>query len=112
MRGRQTERKSLIVIAARNTTSTNSRFGSTGVGPAIEGNSSTGSYSKRSPSNPSRPQDRAIDTALHDAALVADQLNHGSLGAGYHAAAAVHTHGGFVRDDREKVSDGCPRSSG
>ena len=37
-----------------NTTSTNSRFGSTGVGPAIEGNSSTGSYSKRSPSNPSR----------------------------------------------------------
>src|ERR1019366_4068017 len=37
-----------------NTTSTNSRFGSTGVGPAIEGSSSTAWRSKQSPSIPSR----------------------------------------------------------
>src|SRR5260370_32168540 len=37
-----------------NTTSTNSPFGSTGVGPGIEGSSSTGSYSRQSPSTPSR----------------------------------------------------------
>src|ERR1035441_9145626 len=36
-----------------NTTSTNSRFGSTGVGPAIEGSSSTAWRSKQSPSIPS-----------------------------------------------------------
>src|ERR1017187_7530693 len=37
-----------------NTTSTNSRFGSTGVGPAIEGSSSTAWRSKQSPSIPFR----------------------------------------------------------
>ncbi len=36
------------------TTSTNSRFGSTGVGPAIEGSFSTAWRSKQSPSIPSR----------------------------------------------------------
>jgi hypothetical protein len=36
-----------------NTTSTNSRFGSTGVGPAIEGSSSTAWRSKQSLSIPS-----------------------------------------------------------
>src|SRR5580692_1283327 len=37
-----------------NTTSTNSRFGSTGVGPAIEGSFSTAWRIKQSPSIPSR----------------------------------------------------------
>ena len=37
-----------------NTTSMNSRFGSTGAGPAIEGSSSTAWRSKQSPSIPSR----------------------------------------------------------
>src|SRR5450631_3907879 len=37
-----------------NTTSTNSHFGSTGVGLGIEGSYSTDSYSRLSPSTPSR----------------------------------------------------------
>jgi hypothetical protein len=37
-----------------NTTSMNSRFGSTGVGPGIEESSSTGSYSRRSLLTPFR----------------------------------------------------------
>lgn len=51
------------------------------------------------------PQDRVVDTALHNAAFVADQLDPIALDTRHHAPAAVYTHRGFVRNDREYVND-------
>jgi len=51
------------------------------------------------------PQDRAVDTTLHDAAFIADQFDPISVGARDHSAAAVHVDGSFVGDDREQISE-------
>ena len=53
-----------------------------------------------------RRQDPAIDIALHRAALVADQLDPVSLFPRDHAAAAVYSDGGFMRNDGEDISEG------